>query len=125
ANAPQYTSSLPFSISDAVKARNDYDYVSCKVAGVSFKNGRRYRQTILRQIKFEDAPYDIGVDVSLKLTEYEGKPAIEVWTNEEQIGYVPKSELPFFVNNWNRYVDVEDIDIVGGGETDDDEKLSY
>lgn len=74
---------------------------SCKVAGVTFKNGRRHRQTILRQIKFHDGPYEYGPDIRLVRTEFNGEPAIEVWANEEQVGYISKEDLPEVLKRWS------------------------
>ena len=102
-----------------------YDFVKCTVVGVTFKNGRRHRQTILRQIRWKDEPYENEPDITLRLTEYEGQPAVEVWADEEQIGYIPKSQAQYFADNWNRYDSLFDFEVYGGGKTDDGERISY
>lgn len=122
---PETTKPSYFINSNGHKQNERYEYVECKVAGVTFKNGRRGRQTILRQIRWQDEPYDGEVNVNLRLTEYEGKPAVEVWANQEQIGYIPKDQAFFFAQNWNRFIDAVNLVVHGGGTTEDDEKVNY
>lgn len=102
-----------------------YEFVPVKVAGVTFKNGRRHRQTILRQIMWKDEPYDGDLDVTLRQGEYEGQPTVEVWVNEEQIGFVPKDQVAFFVQNWHRLHSVFDLDVYGGSKHDDGQRNAY
>jgi flagellar basal body-associated protein FliL len=102
-----------------------YEFVPVKVAGVTFKNKRRHRQTILRQIKWKDEPYDGKLDVILRQGAYEGQPTVEVWVNEEQIGFVPKGQVPFFVQNWHRLHSVFDFDVYGGSKHDDGERNAF
>lgn len=82
------------------------------VAGVTFKNGRRSRQAILRAMKYGDPPYD-KVEITLKKTTFEGKPAIEVWANEELIGFVPKDLVPDIMAAWNNELMVTGWSIKG------------
>ncbi len=103
----------------------DTEIVSVRVAGVTYKNGRRTRQAILRAIKWGDAPYDGDVDITIKKTTFEGSDAFEVWANEEMIGYVPKNQVPFFSKNWNRYYRSIGLEVSGGGQTDDGEQVNY
>lgn len=102
-----------------------YEFVPVRVAGVTFKNGRRHRQTILRQIYWKDEPYHKGIEVTLRQGEYEGQPTVEVWANEEQIGFVPKEQLPFFLNNWHRYHSAFDLEVSGGGNMPDGEQVPF
>lgn len=129
--APLQTKTIPhvsqeFTNAAGHRQNSTYEFVPCKVAGVTFKNGRRSRQTILRQIKWRDEPYDKDyIDITLQLSEFDGEPAVEVWANEEQIGYVPKNQAPFFANNWERCDSVFDFEVHGGGTLEDGEKISY
>lgn len=102
-----------------------YEFVPVRVAGVTFKNGRRHRQTILRQIYWKDEPYDGEVTITLRQGEYEGQPTVEVWANEEQIGFVPKEQVPFFVDNWQRYHSAFDFEVGGGGKRPDGEQVPF
>lgn len=99
--------------------------VPVKVAGVTFANGRRQRQTILREIYWRDKNYSGSVSVTLRPVEYEGKRAIEVWANEEQIGYIPKSQTDYFIENWNRLIECKDLKVYGGGKKETGEEISF
>lgn len=99
--------------------------VPVKVAGVTFANGRRQRQTILREIYWRDKAYSGPVRITLRPVEYEGKKAVEVWANEEQIGYIPKSQTDFFIENWNRLVECKDLKVYGGGKRETGEEISF
>lgn len=89
--------------------------IEFKVAGVTFKNGRKTRQAILRAMKWQDPPYD-KVEITLQRYDFEGSVAIGVYANGEQIGNVPK-EIKDTVNDaWTgRYV-VEEWEILGSGK---------
>ena len=95
-----------------------------KVAGVTFKNGRKSRQTILRKIKFKDEPFDKRLDIKLEQYDFEGRPAIGIYVNGEMIGNVPKDKTQFFIDNADRMIGISGMEIVGGG-TVNGEKLSY
>ena len=107
-------------------------FVKITVAGVTYKNGRRNRQTILRQIYWKDTPYN-RIDpedcIDLVPTEYEGSPAVEVWVRNkkarEQIGYIPKEEATFFYDNMYRYDGHFDFEVYGGGITSEGKRLNY
>lgn len=100
-----------------------YTVLDIRVAGVTFKNGRRHRQTILRQVKWHDAPYERIDDencLDFVVTEYEGEKAVEIWIKNkkarEQIGYVPKEEADFFHRNMEYLDKYFDFKVYGGGE---------
>jgi hypothetical protein len=93
-----------------------YEHIPVTVTGVTFSNGRRQRQTILRQIYWKDAPYDKQLNVTLRQGEYEGQPTMEVWVNDEQIGFVPKAMVPFFVQNTHRFHSISNFKVYGGGQ---------
>ena len=89
--------------------------IEFKVAGVTFKNGRKTRQAILRAMKWQDPPYD-KVEITLQRYDFEGSVAIGVYANGEQIGNVPK-EMKDEVNSaWTgRYI-VEEWEVLGSGK---------
>lgn len=96
------------------------------VAGVTFKNGRKSRQTILRQIKYKDYPFNQKLDVKLEQYDFEGRPAISVTVNGEMIGNVPKEHTEFFIQNADKMLGVKNLVILGGGASKSTgEKLSY
>ena len=89
--------------------------IEFKVAGVTFKNGRKTRQAILRAMKWQDPPYD-KVEITLQRYDFEGSVAIGVYVNGDQIGNVPK-EMKDEVNSaWTgRYI-VEEWEVLGSGK---------
>ena len=106
-------------------ASDNMEVIKVHVAGVTYKNGRRTRQAILRAIKWNDVPYD-GIDkVAVKKTTFEDSDAFEVWANDEMIGYVPKTQVQFFSQNWGRYCRSGGLNVHGGGSAPDGERLNY
>lgn len=118
-------------ISEYAEGRDEYGHpvigpytiLHLKVAGVTFKNGRRNRQTILRQIRWKEEPYQKVVHndcLDFVATEYEGAPAVEVWVRSkkarEQIGYIPKEEAEFFAKNIQFVEHHMDFEVYGGGD---------
>lgn len=93
-----------------------YQCLTFKVVGVTFKNGRRSRQTILRQIRFQDPPYSSKPQIRLERYEYEGEPAFSVWANDEQVGNIGRDDIPRLLNIWEQYDSVTDFSVYGGGE---------
>lgn len=100
-------------------------YIFCPitVAGVTFKNGRRHRQSILRAIYWKDSPYHrINKSSCLDFvkTEFDGKPAVEVWVSgvgvREMIGYIPKAEAAFFAEHLDSFHSIFDFEVYGGGD---------
>ena len=101
----------------AVYTQNGFDFLRVKVAGVTFKNGRKSRQTILRKIHFKDAPFDKGnMELTLQRDEWEGAPAFGVYVNGEQIGNIPAEHVPYVQENLSRCDGITSIDVYGGGE---------
>jgi len=92
-----------------------YDHMIFRVVGVTFKNGRRSRQTILRQIHFHDEPYKLDPTISIKKSEYDGAPAFEVYANDEQVGYIGKDDVARLLDRWDQYAGVSDFEVYGGG----------
>lgn len=94
-----------------------YEFLKTKVAGVTFKNGRKSRQTTLRAMYFHDAPFDKGdMDLELRRYEYESKPAFGVYVNGEQIGNIPAEHTAFVEENLSRCDGITHIEVYGGGE---------
>lgn len=100
----------------ALRDDTPHQYLTFKVVGVTFKNGRRSRQTILRQIRFQDPPYDAEPEIRIERYEYEGEPAFSVWANEEQVGNIGRDDIPQLLSLWDSYDSVTDFSVYGGGE---------
>lgn len=84
---------------------------------MTFKNGRRSRQTILRRIYWKEEPYDKGdMELTVERGEWEGKPAFGVFVNGEQIGSIPAEHSQFVADNFSRLDGITNIDVYGGGE---------
>lgn len=80
-----------------------YEFLKMKVAGVTFKDGRQNRQTMIRRLYWKDEPFDKDeAEVTLQREEYEGKPAFAVLLNDRKIGYVPAEHVEFIAANYER-----------------------
>lgn len=104
--------------------------ISFNVAGTTFPNDDgTSRQRILRAIKFGDAPYantSGDMDIHIEESSFEGETAFEVYINDYQIGYVPKSKIAEVKKAFDTFTCTEDsAEIVGGGNTEDGSALSY
>lgn len=110
---------------EAAEARAKKEYFSFRVAGVTFNNGRKTRQAILRKIKWNDEPFDGFINWTLDKYDYEGSPAVGVYANGEQIGNVPKDILDFVLNNWERIRRVYNVDISGGGTDNEGKQINF
>ena len=99
--------------------------MNVRVAGVTYANGRRQRQTILREIYWHDKAYAGKVVLTLKVGEYEGKQTVEVWANEEMIGYVPAAQKDYFLEHWHQLAGLSSLDVSGGGETKGGEPIPF
>lgn len=89
--------------------------IEFNVAGVSFKNGRRTRQAILRAMKYRDNGFE-SVQIALDKYEFEGKPAVGVYANGEQIGNVPADLVPDVMAAWQKRYQVEEWEVLGSGK---------
>lgn len=87
---------------------------SFHVAGVTFKNGNKSRQTILRAIKEHKPPFAQRIDITMQNYDFEGEIAIGVYTNGLQIGNVPRDKIQFLIDNYSRIINVNNLEIVGG-----------
>lgn len=89
--------------------------IEFKVAGVTFKNGRRTRQAILRAMKYRDNGFE-KVEITLQRYDFEGKLAIGVYANGEQIGNVPKDLTGEVDTAWSSDYIVEEWEVLGSGK---------
>lgn len=83
---------------------DDYDYWKVTVTGVTFKNGRKSRQTILKKIFFRDEPFnkDECHSCTLRRGEYEGEPSFAVCVHDDIIGFIPREKVQYFYDNFYR-----------------------
>ena len=104
-----------------------YIFHPVKVVGVTFKNDDgTNRQSILRKIKQQDAPFESGnAYLSLETYEFEGEPAVGVYVDGIQIGNLSREEAKFFVENYDKIETLSGFEVVGGGTNEDGEKMSY
>ena len=94
-----------------------YEFIKTKIAGVTFKDGRKSRQTILRRLYWKDEPFDKEeAEVILDREEFEGKPAFAVLLNGEKAGYVPAEHVQFIIDNFVRCDGVVNIKAYCGKE---------
>lgn len=101
----------------ASEAKPAFEFLSVKVAGVTFKNGRKSRQTILRKIHFKDEPFNKGtMELTLQREEWEGKPAFGVYVNGDQIGNIPAEYASYVNDNFSRLDGIVNMEVYGGGE---------
>lgn len=92
-----------------------YEFLTTKIAGVTFKDGRKSRQTILRRLYWKDEPFNKNsAEVTLDRGEYEGKPAFAVLLNDVKAGYVPAEHAQFLEDNFDRCDGVTHIEAYHG-----------
>lgn len=93
-----------------------YEYKTCCVAGTTFKNDNGgSRQELLKKIRYRGAPYRTDPDIRLEKTLYDGEDAIAVYADANQIGWIPKSDLSSILPRFDRYKDVDQFSMNGGG----------
>jgi len=105
---------LKKAIAQTIKTVMHYKEIEFKVAGVTFKNGRKNRQTILKQMKQGKPPFDNGILITFERYDFEGELAISVLANGEQIGNVPRKRIKEFDACWVSDYIVESVDVTGG-----------
>lgn len=94
-----------------------FEFLKTNIAGVTFKDGRKSRQTILRRLYWKDAPFDHEeAEVTLVREEFEGKPAFAVMLNGEKAGYVPAEHVQYISDNYERCDGVTRIEAHCGKE---------
>jgi len=103
-------------IKNLIKKVTGYKEIEFKVAGVTFKNGRKTRQALIRAIKWHDPPYDKEVEITLERYDFEGKLAIGVYANGEQLGNVPADLVPEVDAAWQKRYQVLNYEVLGSGQ---------
>lgn len=102
---------------EAPAPETPFEFIRTNITGVTFKDGRKSRQTILRRLYWKDAPFDKGDgDVILKREEFEGEPAFAVLLNGEKAGYIPAEHVRFFDENFHRCDGVTRIEAFCGND---------
>lgn len=118
--------SEPVTVSPAVTpvvSSSPYTYLTFKVAGVTFKNGRKTRQAILRALRWGDEEIET---VDLEPYEWEGKPAVHVKVNDQVIGDIPANTVETFYEYERLYKrDNIHCEVYGGNKLDDGSRGSY
>ena len=108
----------------------DVRTIRFKVAGVTFDNeDGTSRQDILRHLKFYDSPYadaEEEYDTEIEETTFDGDPALAVFVNGYQVGFVPAKIVPKVQKAMTCLAfSVDSTRITGGGTTDEGEKIYY
>lgn len=94
-----------------------YEFVSAKIAGVTFNNDDgESRQTYLSLIRFKRPPFSGSLHISLKQYDFCGDIAYAVFVNDFQIGNIPKSQIAYIHENFDRIFDIPKIKVYGGGQ---------
>lgn len=105
----------PKDVPEAAAPELPYEFLKMKVAGVTFKDGRQSRQTMIRRLYWKDEPFDKNeAEVTLQREEYEGKPAFAVLLNARKIGYVPAEYAQYIADNLERCDGVTHIEAYSG-----------
>ena len=100
-----------------------YEFLTFKVAGVTFKNGRKTRQAILRAFKWGDETVET-VDFEKYL--YEGRDAVYVKINDQIVGNIPSEHTQTFLDYEKNYKrDNVHCEIYGGSKLDDGTRTNY
>jgi hypothetical protein len=92
----------------------NYELIHIKVTDVSFLASNESRQNILRNIKFHNEAFKDKIELSIKECENEGIIGFSIYANEQQIGNVPKGQVQYLRDNWNRIDKVSRIEVFGG-----------
>lgn len=105
----------------------EFIFEEITVSGVTFKNGRKSRQTILRAIKFRDEPYTDGLNLALEHYLYEDKDAYYVTVNSEPIGNIPADKVQYVKSLLvsDKIVALSHIDVYGGGRDTSGKPISF
>lgn len=100
-----------------------YEFLTFKVAGVTFKNGRKTRQAILRAFKWGDEEIET---ISFEPYTYEDRPAVYVVINEQIVGNIPSEYTEKFYEMERLYERVNvHCEVYGGTKLDDGSRTNY
>lgn len=108
--------SLKNIVKNIIATTMGYKELEFNVSGVSFKNGRKTRQAIIRAMKYKDEPFDKTCTISFERGDYEGALAISVLANGEVIGFVPKELVSQFNSYWVSDYIIEKWEVLGTGK---------
>lgn len=111
------------SVNVAPSPAQNTDTFTFKAAGVTFNNGRKTRQAILRKIYWRDEPF-LRVSYTLREYDFEGSPAIGIYANGEQIGNVPKDDVSFVLPLLDKITKIS-VNVSGGGQTESGENINF
>ena len=106
----------------------EFEFVGFRVAGVTYSNDDGTdRQTILRHIKFHDAPYmpDDSPTIEIKRSVFNGETAFRILVNGYQIGFVPRDKIAAVDHAIERDGQICDFQVIGGGRNEDGEEISF
>lgn len=115
----------PVSRVDKIKEEINTKYIffNFKVAGVTFKNGRKTRQAILRAFRWGDEELKY---CEFEEYEFEGKPAVYVKLNDQVVGNVPADKVSEFLELEKTHKrDNVNVDVYGGAKLDDGSRTNY
>lgn len=102
---------------------DNHIHLSFKVAGVTFKNGRKTRQAILRDFKWGNEPI---LTIDFEEYEYEGKAAVYVKINDQVVGSIPADTTQTFLEYEQKYKRQDvDASVYGGNKKDDGTRTNY
>lgn len=108
---------------EKIEPESPYIFLRFRVAGVTFKNGRKTRQAILRAFKWGDENIE---SVDLEQYEYEGRPAVYVKINDQIIGNIPSDTTGTFLEYEQKYKrDNVHCEVYGGTKLDDGSRTNY
>lgn len=102
------------------------EYLNITLAGVTYQNDDGTdRQLLLRRLHFHDTPFDGDVDVSVKECRFNDEIAFAVLANDLQLGFIPKSQIAYVSDNFDRIIEVTKIKVYGGGRDKSGNTISY
>nr|UVY12751.1 MAG: HIRAN domain protein [Bacteriophage sp.] len=102
------------------------EFINITLAGVTYPNDDGTdRQLLLRRLHFHDTPFDKDVEISVKECRFNDEIAFSVLANNLQIGFIPKSQISYVNENFDRIIEVSKIKVYGGGRDKDGNTISY
>lgn len=101
---PSYNLPTPKSAEELMKS---FKTTTFKIAGVTFKDGQKQRQTALRMLKFKDAPMDGPINFEFEQYDFEGKDAVRIIANDRILGNVPADIVEEFISDMTSHSDYD------------------
>ena len=122
----KYGAEITLTFSNSPAPSNEFEFVPVKVVGVTFNNDDgESRQDYLHDIRFKRPPFSGPLEVTLNQGEYNGEIAYSVCVNGYQIGNVPKSQVAYVHENYDRILEVSKINVYGGGTGKEGQPISF